>query len=82
MKLAAKMNHHKILRIVSQYLVLGVIAVICIFPFWWTFVVAISTKGNMFEFPPTFWPQGVSLDNFIEVFRVIPILAFYKNLYR
>jgi len=79
MKLAAKMNHHKILRIVSQYLVLGVIAVICIFPFWWTFVVAISTKGNMFEFPPTFWPQGVSLDNFIEVFRVIPILAFYKN---
>jgi len=79
MKFAAKINHHKILRIVSQYLVLGVIAVICIFPFWWTFVVAISTKGNMFEFPPTFWPQGVSLDNFIEVFRVIPILAFYKN---
>ncbi|MBC3862979.1 carbohydrate ABC transporter permease [Undibacterium jejuense] len=73
------MNHHKILRIVSQYLVLGVIAVICVFPFWWTFVVAISTKGNMFEFPPTFWPQGVSLANFIEVFRVIPILAFYKN---
>ncbi|MFZ6754442.1 carbohydrate ABC transporter permease [Undibacterium sp. Dicai25W] len=73
------MNHHKIFRIVSQYLVLGVIAVICVFPFWWTFVVAISTKGNMFEFPPTFWPQGISLDNFIEVFRVIPILAFYKN---
>jgi len=72
-------NPQQLLRIFAQYLVLVMIAVICIFPFWWTLVVAMSSKGNMFEFPPTFWPQAVTLDNFIEVFRVIPILAFYKN---
>lgn len=66
-------------RILLQYSVLLALAVLCVFPFWWTLVVAISSEGNIFEFPPTFWPQAVSPDNFIEVFRVIPILAFYKN---
>ncbi len=70
---------NKILRTVSQYGLLSLIAIICIFPFWWTLVVAMSTEGNLFEFPPTFWPRGVSLDNFVEAFRVIPIIAFYKN---
>ncbi|MFZ6735660.1 carbohydrate ABC transporter permease [Undibacterium sp. Ji42W] len=70
---------NKILRTASQYGSLSLIAIICIFPFWWTLVVAISTEGNLFEFPPTFWPRGISLDNFVEAFRVIPIIAFYKN---
>ncbi|MFZ6760984.1 carbohydrate ABC transporter permease [Undibacterium sp. Ji50W] len=73
------MSIKKILRTASQYGLLSLIAIICIFPFWWTLVVAMSTEGNLFEFPPTFWPRGVSLDNFIEAFRVIPIIAFYKN---
>ncbi len=66
-------------RILFQYSILLVLAALCVFPFWWTFVVAISSQGNIFEFPPTFLPQAATLDNFIEVFRVIPIVAFYKN---
>lgn len=42
-------------------------------------MVAISTEGNIFEFPPSFLPQSMSLENFAEVFRVIPIFDFYKN---
>ncbi|GGC73519.1 carbohydrate ABC transporter permease [Undibacterium terreum] len=70
---------HKLPRVLLQYLVLLALAILCVFPFWWTLVVAISTEGNIFEFPPSFWPQAVSLENFTEVFRVIPILAFYEN---
>lgn len=66
-------------RILAQYSILLALAALCVFPFWWTFVVAISSQGNIFEFPPSFMPQATSLDNFIEVFRVIPIVAFYKN---
>ncbi|MCU6435559.1 carbohydrate ABC transporter permease [Undibacterium sp. Jales W-56] len=66
-------------KIALQYAVLIALAVLCVFPFWWTLVVAVSTEGNIFEFPPSFMPQAVSLDNFIEVFRVIPMIAFYKN---
>ena len=62
-----------------HYLLLAAIALLCIFPFWWTLVTALSTEGNIFAFPPTFWPKEPSLENFAEVFRVIPIAAFLKN---
>ena len=66
-------------RIVATYFVLLAMGLLCVFPFWWTIVTAISTEGNIFEFPPTFWPQAPSLDNFYEVFEFIPIGGFYKN---
>ncbi len=69
----------RLFKVVVQYTVLIGLAVLCVFPFWWTLVVAVSTEGNIFEFPPSFMPQAVSMDNFIEVFRVIPMIAFYKN---
>jgi putative chitobiose transport system permease protein len=63
----------------AQYLLLAAIALLCIFPFWWTLVTALSTQGNIFSYPPTFWPKQPSLENFAEVFRVIPIWSFLKN---
>jgi putative chitobiose transport system permease protein len=63
----------------AQYLLLAAIALLCIFPFWWTLVTALSTEGNIFSYPPTFWPKQPSLENFVEVFRVIPIWSFLKN---
>ncbi len=68
-----------ILTRLGQYLILTALALLCVFPFWWTFVTAISTEGNIFAFPPTFWPQAPSLDNFIEVFSSIPMWQFYRN---
>jgi putative chitobiose transport system permease protein len=63
----------------AHYLLLAAIALLCIFPFWWTLVTALSTEGNIFANPPAFWPQRPSLENFAEVFRVIPIWSFLKN---
>lgn len=68
-----------ILTRLCQYLILTALALLCVFPFWWTFVTAISTEGNIFAFPPTLWPQAPSLDNFIEVFSSIPMWQFYRN---
>lgn len=67
------------LRRWPSYLLLSLIALLCLFPFWWTLVVAVSASGSLFEFPPSFWPQDLTLNNFAEVFRVIPILSFIKN---
>ncbi|MGW8391063.1 carbohydrate ABC transporter permease [Pseudoduganella sp. HUAS MS19] len=63
----------------AQYLLLAAVALLCVFPFWWTLVTALSTEGNIFSYPPTFWPKQPSLENFAEVFRVIPIWSFLKN---
>lgn len=67
------------LQILGHYLILCALAVVCVFPFWWTLVTALSSEGNIFAFPPTFWPRAPSLENFAEVFRAIPMLSFYKN---
>ncbi len=69
----------KLVRSLPHYLLLSAIALLCVFPFWWTLVTAISTEGNVFAFPPTFWPKAPSLENFAEVFRVIPLMTFFKN---
>ncbi len=70
-----KMRPHTVLH----YAVLCALAVVCVFPFWWTLVTALSTEGNIFAFPPTFWPRAPSLANFAEAFRAIPMLAFFRN---
>ncbi|RFP09784.1 carbohydrate ABC transporter permease [Duganella sp. BJB488] len=67
------------MKTAAHYLLLCAIAVVCVFPFWWTLVTAISTEGNIFAFPPTFWPQQPSFENFIEVFKAIPIWSFFRN---
>ena len=64
---------------VVHYAALCLIALVCVFPFWWTVVTALSTEGNIFAFPPTFWPRSPSLAHFEEAFRVIPFLAFFRN---
>ena len=69
----------KRLQLLSHYGVLCAIAVVCVFPFWWTLVTAMSTEGNIFAFPPTFWPQSPSLENFAQVFEAIPVWAFFSN---
>ena len=67
------------MRTAAHYLLLCAIAVLCVFPFWWTLVTALSTEGNVFAYPPTLWPQSPSLVNFAAVFDAIPMLAFFRN---
>ena len=73
------MNWRRALQTCFSYLLLVMIAVLCIFPFWWTAVVAFSASGNVFSFPPVWWPQSWTLAHFEEVFRVIPVGRFLWN---
>lgn len=70
---------HSLASRLLQYTILTGLALLCVFPFWWTLVTAISTEGNIFAFPPTFWPRAPSLANFVEVFHSIPMWNFYRN---
>ncbi|MBV8468147.1 MAG: carbohydrate ABC transporter permease [Burkholderiales bacterium] len=69
-RIAARLPH---------YLLLSVIAVLTVYPFWWTLVTALSTSGDVYSFPPPLWPTKPGFDNFIEVFRTIDLVSYYKN---
>jgi putative chitobiose transport system permease protein len=62
-----------------HYLVLAAVALLCVFPFWWTLVTALSGGGNPFAYPPPLWPAAPTLEHFVEVFRVIPMWDFLRN---
>ncbi len=67
------------MRLAARYLLLCLIALLCVFPFWWTLVTALSSEGEIFGLAPSMWPHGLTLDNFAEVLRAIPLFDFYKN---
>ncbi|MBI3230738.1 MAG: carbohydrate ABC transporter permease, partial [Burkholderiales bacterium] len=73
------MMHFSLPRRIFQYSLLILLALLCVFPFWWTFVTAISSSGEIFAYPPQVLPQEPTLANFKEVFSVIPMLDFLRN---
>ena len=66
-------------RLVLHYLALFAIALVCALPMLWTLSVAIGTQGNVFAFPSSLVPRGVSLANFVEVFRVVDLGRYFWN---
>lgn len=52
-------------RFLTYALLLAGIAVVFI-PFWYMFITSLKPQAYIFEFPPRFWPQEVTLDNYIE----------------
>ena len=49
------------MKTIIPYLLLIALALLCVFPFWWTLATALGTEGNPFAYPPTFWPRSPSL---------------------
>ena len=58
------------LSVTASYLALALLAALCGFPFCWTLFAALGSSQH---------PGQLSLDNFSDVFRVIPLAAFYLN---
>lgn len=68
-----------ILKHLPRYLILCLLALICVFPFWWTLVTAFSAGGDVFAWPPPLLPQEPTLAHFRQAFAVIPMREFLQN---
>lgn len=78
-KRIGSISRQRLLNRTVHYLVLSALAVITVYPFWWTLVTAVSTAGEVYSFPPALLPTEPGLQNFLEVFQTIDVWAFYKN---
>jgi len=74
-----KARRAKKIKKVIRYLVCSVIAVIMLFPFYWMFTTSLKTYGNVMKFPPQWWPNPITLDNFIELFSRHNFLRYLWN---
>ena len=61
----------------ALYSVLTVGAFVSLFPFYWMIISSFKPKGDMFKFPPDLFPQVLTIQNYIELFKES---IFLRNL--
>lgn len=69
----------KIIKYVLTYIILIALALIFTFPFLW--VISTSFKGpeNIFTWPPEWIPKKPTIENYIAVFKKIPMAKYFLN---
>jgi multiple sugar transport system permease protein len=63
----------------AMYLLLILLAVPFVFPFWWMVSSAFKQPAEIFAYPPTLLPTSFSFNNFIDVFNYQPFARHYFN---
>ena len=62
------------------HLTLIFVSLLSIFPFLWLLSTALKGRSeNIFAYPPVFIPKDFTLQNFIEVLKLVPILKYVLN---
>jgi trehalose/maltose transport system permease protein len=51
------------------WLLLALIFVYLVFPFYWAITSSLKTEAELIQTPATFWPHNPALDNYIAIFR-------------
>ena len=70
----------RILRLVITYTLLGVWALIVIFPFYWMIITAFKSYGSYnAEFIPKFFVTDPTLENFKTAFTLVPLAKYFLN---
>lgn len=54
-------------------------AVLFILPFYWTFLSAVKSTAELYQFPPVFWPSEWHFENFAESWNKLPFNTFLWN---
>lgn len=67
-----------IVKRISAYFGLSLIAVLSLFPLYWTVATSLKQKGHIFIIPPEWIPNPISIEGYFNLFRLIP---FWHNFF-
>jgi multiple sugar transport system permease protein len=73
---------HKAWRIGKRVLLHAVIytmALLTVAPFAWMVLTSFKELGEIFRYPPTWWPERFILDNYTGAFQAAPFGRYYAN---
>ena len=79
-----RVSPRKFFSLVGQYTLLIVIGLFAVFPFLWTLAISITDKSvvsgvSIFDFPRSLFPQHITFNNFLEVYRVFGLERYLWN---
>lgn len=62
------------------YVILGIVAVITVFPFVWVFFTSFKGFNDpIYSVPPQLIPTDPTIENYLRVWRQLPVWRFYLN---
>ncbi len=64
---------------VALHLLLYGMAFLTVAPFLWMLLASFKDLGEILQYPPTWIPQRIILDNFVNAFQAAPFGRFYFN---
>lgn len=73
------MRKHIPLSRAAMYLLLSVVAIATIFPFYWMFVLASQAPSEIFHSPPHLWFGRSTVENYHSLSRALP--SFWWNMW-
>lgn len=76
---AARYKRKKRINKVLKYILCTVVAAIMLFPMYWMLTTSFKTPTNVAKFPPQWWPNPWTLDNYKELFFKRPFLQYLWN---
>lgn len=73
------MNRKKKPFKIVGYLLLVLVGISFIAPFFWMASTSLKYEGDVFKDPPEWIPSNIRWKNYIDVFKVIPYFTYLKN---
>lgn len=72
-------NGFRVLGTVFKYLVILVIFLFLLFPVYWMLVTSLKTNVESYRIIPTLWPEKLSIEGYLTLFRDGKFVIYYKN---
>ncbi|MBD2870534.1 carbohydrate ABC transporter permease [Paenibacillus arenilitoris] len=73
------MHHLRRLGVLARHATLAAAAILMAFPFYWMASSALKTNDEIWQFPPTLWPQTALWSNFAEAWAAAPFTRYLLN---
>ncbi|HET6567227.1 MAG TPA: carbohydrate ABC transporter permease [Rhodothermales bacterium] len=64
---------------VVLHVIMYAAALLTLAPFLWMVLTSFKTIPDIYTYPPTWWPEPFTLDNYTAAFRAAPFGRFYLN---
>jgi ABC-type glycerol-3-phosphate transport system permease component len=74
-----RFNMRRVLQKGILYIVITLGALLCLFPFYWMFVVATRSSSEVFAFPPVVFPGSLLGTNITKLLAAVPFFRSYGN---
>lgn len=75
---ASKRRNERIAKIISM-VVLIILTLIVIFPIYWIFRSSLMTNGELYAYPPSFFPPAWRFENYAATLQEFPFWTYLKN---